>query len=61
MLQIKSVWQDDDHFYIYRDDGVIAVQRKYVFDATHNPLTSDEETINAMCRKLLPPITTGRE
>ena len=59
MHEIKNITQDKYNFYILRDDHVLAVQRKYIFDATHSSLTSDEELINALCRKLLPSNITG--
>ena len=53
MYEITQITQDKYHFFIYRDDDCVAVQRKYIFDATHSPLTSDEELINALCRKFI--------
>ena len=53
MYEITQITQDKYHFFIYRDDDCVKVQRKHVFDATHSPLTSDEELINALCRKIV--------
>jgi len=61
MYEVIQITQDKYHFFIYRTDGCVAVQRKRIFDATHSPLTSDEELINALCRKLLQSNITGVE
>ena len=53
MYEVIQITQDKYHFFIYRTDGCVAVsKKKRIFDATHSPLTSDEELINALCRKI---------
>ena len=59
MYEITQITQDEYHFFIYRDDDFVKVQRKHIFDTTHSPLTSNEELINALCRKILRSIITG--
>ena len=59
MYEIIQITQDKYHFFIYRNDDCVKVQRKHIFDATHSPLTSNEELINALCRKILRPIING--
>ena len=61
MYEIKNITQDEWHFYIERNDSVFVAQRKRTFDATDSSLTPNEELINALCRKLLSPSTTGEE
>ena len=61
MFEITQITQDKNYFFIFRDDGCVTLQRKHIFDATHSSLTSDEELINALCRKLLPSNITGGE
>jgi len=50
MYEITQITQDKNHFFIYRDDDCVKVQRKHVIYSTHSPLTSDEELIIALCR-----------
>ena len=59
MYEVIQITQDEYHFFIYRNDDCVKVQRKHVFDATHSPLTSNEKLITALCRKLLPSSITG--
>jgi len=53
MYEVIQITQDKYHFFIYRTDGCVTVQRKFILDATHNQLTSDEEFVNALCRKIV--------
>jgi len=53
MYEVIQITQDKYHFFIYRTDGCVTVQRKFILDTTHSALTSDEELINALCRKFI--------
>ena len=51
-MKIHSVAQGKDYFFIYTDDGTGIVQRKHTLFAADPWLTSDEETIVALCHKI---------
>ena len=52
-MEIKSIQEYNDYYLIYRDDGVISWYRKHNTRASDPALTSEEEIIGALCRKIM--------
>ena len=51
-MKIKSVTINKQFYFILRDDDYIHIQRRYTMTASENPLSSDEETIIALCDRI---------
>ena len=52
-MEIEVVADSETHWLIYRDDGCVVTQRKFVQQATDSPLDDDEEIICALCRNIM--------
>ena len=51
-FEIDVVAESDTHWMIYRDDGLVQMQRKYAVRTTDASMDDDEEMICALCRKI---------
>ena len=51
-MKIKSVTINKQFYFILRDDDYIHIQRRYTMTTSENPLSSDEETIIALCDRI---------
>ena len=52
-MEIKSIQEHNNYYTICRDDGVMSYYRKHITRASDPALTSEEEIIGALCRKIM--------
>ena len=52
-MEIKSIQEHNNYYTICRDDGVMSYSRKHIVWKYDPPLTSEEEIIGALCRKIM--------
>ncbi len=57
-MEITNISKSNE-FYVIEHDDISTIQRRFVFSAADNPMSTNEETIIALCDKLYPSYTTG--